>query len=138
MSSVAQRIALGGIPVLLLSLSGCQNWNWRWWEKTAPEQQPLGSMVPEEGEPISSGEPSAKIQTSAELAADERQAQPKDRYAPSPPEDHVHVLQAGESLYGLARKYYGDQQQWRRIYQANRNRISDPSKVKVGMKLIIP
>lgn len=50
----------------------------------------------------------------------------------------VHVVQRKETLYALARQYYNDAKQWRRIYEANRERISDPNRISVGMKLIIP
>ena len=64
---------------------------------------------------------------------------PKENYVPNPPESpRVHVVQTGETLYELARRYYNDQRQWRRIYEANRQRIQDPNDIRAGMKLIIP
>lgn len=50
----------------------------------------------------------------------------------------VHLVQRKDTLYGLARQYYSDASQWRKIYEANRERISDPNVINVGMKLIIP
>jgi nucleoid-associated protein YgaU len=50
----------------------------------------------------------------------------------------VHVVQRKETLYGLARNYYGDASQWKKIYQANQDQITDPNRIKVGMKLVIP
>ena len=64
---------------------------------------------------------------------------PRSRYSPpAPTQARVHVVQAKESLYSIARRYYSDEKQWRRVYHANRNRIKDPNRIKVGMKLIIP
>ena len=50
----------------------------------------------------------------------------------------THVVQPKETLYGLAQRYYGDKNQWRKIYYANRNRLSDPNNLPVGARLIIP
>lgn len=50
----------------------------------------------------------------------------------------VHVVQRHDTLFALARSYYGDASQWRKIYQANGDQISDPNRIKVGMKLVIP
>jgi nucleoid-associated protein YgaU len=49
-----------------------------------------------------------------------------------------HTVAKGDTLYSLARKYYGDQRRWRDIYEANRSLISDPNKIYVGQRLIIP
>lgn len=50
----------------------------------------------------------------------------------------LHTVQPGETLYGLARRYYNDPRQWRRIWQANSRRVKDPRRLPVGIKLIIP
>src|SRR5262245_14400450 len=50
----------------------------------------------------------------------------------------VHVVQRKDTLYALARSYYGDASQWKKIYQANQDQITDPNRIKVGMKLVIP
>lgn len=50
----------------------------------------------------------------------------------------VHLVQRGDTLYKLARQYYNDQNKWKEIWEANRARLADPNKLRVGMKLIIP
>ena len=50
----------------------------------------------------------------------------------------VYVVQKGDTLYRLARRFYNDQSRWREIWEANRTRLPDPNKLPVGMKLIIP
>ncbi len=50
----------------------------------------------------------------------------------------IHVVQARDTLYGLARLYYNDHTKWKKIYEANRDQISDPNLIKAGMKLVIP
>jgi nucleoid-associated protein YgaU len=47
-------------------------------------------------------------------------------------------VQRGDSLWKIAQKQYGDGRAWRKIYNANRGRIANPSDVPIGTKLIIP
>ena len=50
----------------------------------------------------------------------------------------IHTVQKKDTLFGLARMYYNDHTQWRKIYEANRDQIANPNLIKVGMKLVIP
>ena len=51
----------------------------------------------------------------------------------------TYEIASGDTLGSIAEKLYGDQTQWRRIYDANKDAIgSDPDKLTVGMKLKIP
>ena len=51
----------------------------------------------------------------------------------------VHTVGKKETLYSIARMYYnGDHHKWREIYEANRADISDPNKIRVGQRLVIP
>lgn len=49
-----------------------------------------------------------------------------------------HTVQKKDTLYSLARQYYGDAKKWREIYEANRAEIGDPNRIKVGQRLMIP
>ncbi|MDO8631338.1 MAG: LysM peptidoglycan-binding domain-containing protein [Phycisphaerales bacterium] len=49
-----------------------------------------------------------------------------------------HTVQKKETLYSIARQYYGDQAKWKDIYQANHSDISDPNKIRIGQRLVIP
>jgi len=49
-----------------------------------------------------------------------------------------HVVAAGDTLSKIARKYYGDASQYMQIFEANRDQLKDPDKIKVGQKLKIP
>lgn len=52
--------------------------------------------------------------------------------------DRTHVVQPRDTLYGLARAYYSDPAKWKKIYKANQDKLDDPNKIAVGMKLVIP
>ena len=48
----------------------------------------------------------------------------------------MHVVAKGDTLWRIAVKYYGDGRKWRDI--ANANGISNPQKLPVGKKLVVP
>ena len=50
----------------------------------------------------------------------------------------THVVVAGESLSKIAEQEYGDAQQWRRIYDANRDTVKDPDLIYPGQTLKLP
>jgi len=49
-----------------------------------------------------------------------------------------HVVQQGDTLSKLAAHYYGDATLYPRIFDANRDVLTDPNKIRVGQKLRIP
>jgi len=54
------------------------------------------------------------------------------------PAGQTYIVQKGDTLFSLARKFYSDQARWKDIWEANRTRLPDPNKLSVGTKLIIP
>ncbi len=54
------------------------------------------------------------------------------------PTGRTHTVRRKDTLYSLARLYYNDHRQWKKIYEANRDRIANPNMIKVGMNLVIP
>ncbi len=49
-----------------------------------------------------------------------------------------HTVARGESLETIARRRLGRGSAWRRIYDANRTRISSPDAIRIGQRLRIP
>ena len=50
-----------------------------------------------------------------------------------------HTVSKKDTLYSIARLYYnGDQSRWKEIYAANKSSISDPNRITVGQRLVIP
>lgn len=59
--------------------------------------------------------------------------------APAVAAGNQHVVTAGETLASISDKAYGNRTNWKKIYEANKTVIgSNPSTLKVGMKLTIP
>jgi len=50
----------------------------------------------------------------------------------------THIVRAGETLWGIAARYYGDGHQWPALARRNRLPITGPSPLLVGMKLSVP
>ena len=63
---------------------------------------------------------------------------PADGQAAAPSEPRIYVVQKGDSLSKIAKQFYGTASEWRRIYEANRDRIKDPDVIQPGWKLSIP
>ena len=53
-------------------------------------------------------------------------------------ERKFHTNREGETLSGISREYYGSENKWQKILNANRNVIRDANKLRPGTKLIIP
>ncbi len=49
-----------------------------------------------------------------------------------------HEVQAGETLFAIARHYYGTGSRWPEIIEANLDRVASPQQLSVGVKLRIP
>jgi len=68
---------------------------------------------------------------------------PKPAPAPAPPPaskpvERIHVVVAGESLSKIAQKYYGNGNKYMKIFEANKDILSNPDLIKPGQKLRIP
>src|SRR5262245_28233990 len=53
-------------------------------------------------------------------------------------ESRTYRVQSGDTLSKISRQFYGDANQYMRIFEANRNQLSDPNKIQVGQELVIP
>jgi nucleoid-associated protein YgaU len=54
------------------------------------------------------------------------------------PEAQYHDVAKGETLSAIAKKYYGNANEYPRIFEANRPLLSHPDKIYPGQKLRIP
>lgn len=58
--------------------------------------------------------------------------------APSQPSYTMHKIVWGDTLWGLAQKYYGNGAQYHKIFEANRDTVKDPDLIYAGNWLKIP
>jgi nucleoid-associated protein YgaU len=50
----------------------------------------------------------------------------------------TYTVVAGDSLSKIAKHFYGDAMQYPKIFEANRDQLSDPDKIQIGQVLKIP
>jgi nucleoid-associated protein YgaU len=54
------------------------------------------------------------------------------------PEPKSYTVQAGDSLFKISEKFYGDTTQWKKIRDANRATINPDGRLRIGQTLVIP
>jgi tetratricopeptide (TPR) repeat protein len=52
--------------------------------------------------------------------------------------DRRYVVQSGDTLFSISRKFYKSPKRWKEILEANRKSIRDPKRLTVGQTLVIP
>ncbi|MFZ3332886.1 MAG: LysM peptidoglycan-binding domain-containing protein [Candidatus Acidiferrales bacterium] len=50
----------------------------------------------------------------------------------------TYMVQPGDSLSKISRQFYGDANKYMKIFEANKDKLADPDKVRAGMELVIP
>jgi len=58
--------------------------------------------------------------------------------APAAPSTRTYTVVAGDNLSKVVKRFYGDANQWKRIFEANRDVIKDPDLIQPGQTLKIP
>jgi LysM repeat protein len=51
---------------------------------------------------------------------------------------HTYVVQSGDSLVSISRKFYQTTARWKDILDANQNQLSNPDELKPGQTIILP
>lgn len=57
---------------------------------------------------------------------------------PTAPAPRTHTVVSGDTLWGIAQKYYGNGTQWPKIFDANRDKIKDPHWIFPAQVFVIP
>jgi nucleoid-associated protein YgaU len=50
----------------------------------------------------------------------------------------TYTVKGGDTLSKISKQFYGDSNEYMRIFYANRDKLSDPDKIQVGQELQIP
>jgi hypothetical protein len=50
----------------------------------------------------------------------------------------TYEVKSGDNLSKISKQFYGDANEYMRIFYANRDKLNDPDKIQVGQKLTIP
>lgn len=58
--------------------------------------------------------------------------------AVSTPAARTYTVQPGDSLSRISKQFYGDANKYMKIFDANKDKLSDPDKIRAGMELLIP
>src|ERR1700739_961275 len=54
------------------------------------------------------------------------------------PKEQVYTVAAGDSLSKIAKQFYGNANEYMKIFNANRDKLNDPNTIKPGQQLVIP
>lgn len=58
--------------------------------------------------------------------------------SPAPVQPITYTVQKGDTLWAIAKKYYGDGAKYTKIYEANKDKVSNPNLIYAGQVLTIP
>jgi LysM repeat protein len=75
--------------------------------------------------------PTPKATSSAEQAAVEGEKAAKSKV-------RTYVVQSGDTLVSISKKFYQAPSRWKDILDANQNQLSNPDELKVGQTIILP
>jgi LysM repeat protein len=50
----------------------------------------------------------------------------------------TYTIKSGDTLSRISKQFYGDANEYMRIFYANRGQLKDPDKIQVGQQLVIP
>jgi LysM repeat protein len=57
---------------------------------------------------------------------------------PAAPAEQTYTVVKGDTLSKIAKEFYGNANEYMKIFNANRNQLNDPDKIQVGQVLKIP
>ena len=57
---------------------------------------------------------------------------------PAPKRTESYTVQSGDTLSKISKQFYGDANRYMKIYDANKDQLNDPDKIKPGQVLKLP
>lgn len=126
------QVLIGALAIAAIVLAFSSN------SVEAPGDSPEGSVtkptsVPAAVVPIATAAP-----TAAPTSPPSPQAQQAATKEQSGAGERVHEVVSGDTLAKIANQYYGDEAEFEKIFEANRDVLSTPDSLQLGQKLKIP
>ena len=75
---------------------------------------------------------------SSRLVAEKSQPSDAGQKAAPTKANQTYVVQSGDTLFSISRKFYNSPKRWKQILEANRKSVRDPKNLTVGQTLVIP
>jgi nucleoid-associated protein YgaU len=63
---------------------------------------------------------------------------PSVAQAAAPAASQTYTVQSGDTLSKISKEFYGESNQYMKIFYANRDKLKDPDTIKTGQQLVIP
>ncbi len=74
----------------------------------------------------------------ADISIDERRALGAAAGGGAGQGSQTYTIVSGDTLSKISKKFYGDSNEYMRIFYANRDKLNDPDKIQAGQQLVIP
>jgi LysM repeat protein len=74
----------------------------------------------------------------AEISVDESRAMGAAAGGGQPQGGQTYTVKSGDNLSRISKQFYGDANEYMRIFYANRDKLNDPDKIQIGQQLTIP
>lgn len=74
----------------------------------------------------------------AEVSVDASRAMGAAAGGGQAPGGQSYTVKSGDNLSKISKQFYGDANEYMRIFYANRDKLNDPDKIQVGQQLAIP
>ena len=80
----------------------------------------------------------AEDDITTDVTVDESRAQGAAAGGGGQAAEQTYTVKSGDTLSKISRQFYGDADEYMRIFYANRDKLKDPDKIQVGQELVIP
>ena len=112
------------------------------WEGVAEEMIVEETEIVEEVEIVDHEEAIEEIQIAQDIPSEENvvilEEDSETTTYTSSTDVVYYTVQSNDNLFKIARKHYGDGKKWAKIFEANRDSMSDSNSLYVGQELLIP
>ncbi len=99
-------------------------------------------VIAEKAEIMGQGKSVEEIKVTQNISSEEEAVvtyeEPQARSYTTSTDNVYYKVQSNDNLFKIAKKHYGDGQEWNKIFEANRDSMPDSNSLFVGQELLIP